>query len=273
MKKMLCLLMALVFGVVPFTACSGTDEQSSDVTSEEESVTPAVKLRVGSYNIAHCRMANFDPKLIAEDIKAQDLDVVGIQEVDRFCSRSRFIDTAELLKEYTGFDYAYARSIDLAGDVQKYGQQGAYGTLILSRYPIKSHETVMLDSATYEQRSLCHAVIQVEGMEIDLFNTHLSYETPEIRATQFLQLAEYTKDKKHCILTGDFNVKGLEEFDVLSLDGVNKKDSPIITFPSTERAIDNVLYSSSFSCVSAYAVDTKHSDHCLLVTELEIISE
>ena len=52
-----------------------------------------VKLRFASYNIYHGGKAGYDMSKIAKNIIDNEIDVVGIQEVDRMTARSGGIDT------------------------------------------------------------------------------------------------------------------------------------------------------------------------------------
>ncbi len=255
----------------PTLIYSCTEIKGNISSPEQKSSKPqkSIKIKVGTYNIAHCREIDYDPKIIANDIMAQGLDIVGIQEVDRLCARSWFIDTPELLSEYTGYYYAYSKSINLTGDTQKYGKEGEYGTLILSKHPILEQETVIIESAGYEQRSLGYARLDVDGIAVDFFNTHLSFESSDIRSIQFSQVAKRIENSEYCIITGDFNVDKLEEFDAIPLSKINNKKTAIVTFPKGELTIDNIYYSCNMASVSHSVVNTDHSDHYMLIAELE----
>ena len=280
------LLIAFSFGAIFTVGCSDADESVSDssVTSEtsveasvEESKAPEpIKLRIGSYNIANGRDVNWDFKHIANDIIEKDLDIVGLQEVDILCQRSKFSDTMELLKEYTGLQYyAYFKCIDLPGDVSKYGKTGAYGTAILSKYPIKESSDIELNDGTkVERRVLGCAKIDVNGTEINFFNTHLTFSSLPIRSAEFELIANTVKNANNCILTGDFNVDSYSEFEVLKpLSYVNNPETNIVTFPDGNLKIDNICYSSEFTLVdgSVGTYQKNHSDHLLLYAELEIM--
>ncbi|MBQ3230580.1 MAG: endonuclease/exonuclease/phosphatase family protein [Clostridia bacterium] len=278
MKKALSLILALVFscGAIMLSGCTTEPENSSQpAESSKVPVAVAKKLRVGSYNIANGREINHDLKLLADDILEKELDIVGLQEVDRFCSRSKFLDTTKLLSEYTGYEYvAYFKCIDLAGDAATYGQEGEYGTAILSKYPIVSTESIELNPGDkVERRVLGCTKIDVNGTEINFFNTHLTIADPRVRADEFLKVAEAVKDKKNCLLTGDFNVSSFDEFAVVDLTITNNPERDIITFPSNQRRIDNILYSEEFTLVedSVGVLDNNHSDHYLFFAEYEYI--
>lgn len=268
MKRILFLLLSAVF-VVTLVCMSGCSEGEVVSSTPEESEISAVetkKLKIGSYNIANGREIYWDFKVLADDIVKNELDIVGIQEVDQFCNRSKNSDTMELLKQYTGMQYyAFFKCIDYDG--------GEYGTAILSKYPIlETKEIELNDGSQVERRLLTYAKIDVEGKEINFFNTHLTIKSDSIRADEFKIVAENVKDKNNCILVGDFNVDAYEEFEVLKpLSYINNPETDFITHPEGDRKIDNICYSSEFKLVEdCYGIyQMYHSDHVLLYAEFE----
>lgn len=131
-------------------------------------------LRVASYNIRHGADVRMNMQILADDMTGLNLDVVSLQEVDQGVARSGGIDTMKSLSAASGMaHYAFARGISLG--------EGEYGTGILSRWPILSFTVTALVSGTAEQRSIGHAVLDVNGREVHFLNTHLSYEKKALR--------------------------------------------------------------------------------------------
>lgn len=247
---------------------TSADTTTEEVTTEDPSL---ITLKIGSYNIANGREVSHAMKLLANDILAKDLDIVGLQEVDKFAKRSKYQDTMKVLSEYTGYKYYYyTKAINIAGDASKYGQDGEYGTGILSKYPIIEAESYALESGGNEQRMLGYAKIDVNGQIINFYNTHLSFESFEIRSGQFETLAEKLKDKELCILTGDFNIAGFVEYKALPFLGTTcNANNWLTTFPSNGGSIDNVLFSSEFTLSESGVLDRGHSDHNMLYAVLK----
>ena len=264
---LLTLSLFLCFGNIAMTSCNQTFNDESSLPSAEETSTPTpARLRIGTYNIANGREINWDFKLIAEDIKNNNLDIVGLQEVDRFCNRSKKIDTVARLKEYTGWEYcAYFKCIDHDG--------GEYGTAILSKYPIiETNEIELNDGKTVERRLLTCAKIDVNGKIINFFNTHLTIASADVRKKEFQTVASKVVNVENSILTGDFNVSSYAEYDCLKpLSFVNNPETSYITYPENERRIDNICYSEQFTLVenSHGIYQQNHSDHVLLYAEFE----
>lgn len=252
----------------PHDTSSNTGDPASPSASEPTSaattaeVTPALTLRVGSYNIKHGADASGSLSLIGNVIKDAELDIVGVQEVDYKTQRVDGADQPAQLAAAAGMKYyKFARAIDYKG--------GEYGTLILSRYPIKEFTVTQLETKGKEGRSIGHAVIDVNGTLIDFFNTHLSYEESSLRVAQFQVLKKLLSDCETYILTGDFNTDNYSEFSVLGYGGmVNNTRRHYVTFPGSDSSIDNIVYSANLKDVKSGTVSRAYSDHNMLWAEL-----
>jgi endonuclease/exonuclease/phosphatase family metal-dependent hydrolase len=302
MKKVLSLILifAMLLSTVLLVACddnapdNGEQDQGNETPENPEKPEDGkgegdennkqeepdvLKLKIGSFNIANGAYVSHNLKKLADDIKEFDLDIVGLQEVDRFASRSQYLDTMKKLSELTGYKYYYfSKAINIGGDPAKYGQDGEYGTGILSKYPITFEETTQLASGGYEQRVLGHAVIQVEDAEVHFFNAHLTYNTLNVRKAQMEAIEEKVWEYDYCLLTGDFNIEALEEFATIgSLTGVSNEDNPLHSYwkeetpPWPTECLDNIMYSSYFKLLDCGVVnDRKHSDHYMIWAEFEV---
>lgn len=83
-----------------------------------------------------------------------------------------------------------------------------YGTVILSRFPILECENTLLPRAgTGEQRGLTRALINVRGVPLQFFNTHL-HTTATDRLLQTPAIAAATEATPGPrVLVGDFNAR------------------------------------------------------------------
>ena len=223
----------------------------------------ALTLKVGSYNILHGQEVDFDMSRIAADILACGLDVVGVQEVDVGTRRVGGRDILAELAEECGYEYyAFFSAMDFDG--------GEYGIGIISKYPIvstdKRHLSVIEKT---EPRVVAHAVIEVSGIEIDFFNTHLSYETPEIRATQLSEILGVMGESRTAVLTGDFNVSSTAEIDSLLTEHRRANKDDLVTFPVGRTVIDEIVCAYPWSIEGCRVYDVKgNSDHNMLVAEI-----
>jgi endonuclease/exonuclease/phosphatase family metal-dependent hydrolase len=211
-------------------------------------------IRVGTYNI-HI-LTEGSVKDIAKDILDADLDVVGLQEVDKNTGRTGNVDQAKLLAEELGWYYNYSKSIDLMG--------GEYGHAVLSKFPFSSYETFQLPSGTEEQRVFSHSVLRIGGRKINLINTHFSLSG--MKYTQFGTLANYVDDLDEYIITGDFNCSDFPAFGVLGGTLVNNSTDCFIT--NVDGAIDNIIVTAPYTVSKGTMVDHDHSDHNMLYADI-----
>ena len=68
------------------------------------------RLRVATYNIRAGADVDRDVSVIAEDIRALDLDIVGLQEVDICTKRSKLTDQLQTIAELDGLIFHYGIS-------------------------------------------------------------------------------------------------------------------------------------------------------------------
>ncbi len=271
MKKfiiaLLCFILLFAVGCTEEPAeppiTTDTEEATTAEQTTQEETTEEIKmpttLRIGSYNIKHGAEAGLDLSKIGEVIKAQELDIVGLQEIDFKTTRANGVDQPKVLAEAADMPYhVFIPAIDFQG--------GKYGTLILSKYPIVSSEVIPLTSWDKEKRALGHAVIDIEGRKLDFFNTHLSYEDSGLRKLQFAELAEKINACENFILTGDFNTANFAEFKVINGSPINNSKRNYPTFDSGS-AIDNILFSKDFSENASGTVTKSFSDHYMLWAE------
>lgn len=280
-QKLISLLLAVTtVGFVPLmlSACGtagsgnittdGITTSAPETTAEPETTAPQPvekTLRVGTYNIKHGADASNDMTVLGEIIKKAGLDICGVQEVDKCTNRVNGLDQPAALAEAAGMKYyKFTKAINYQG--------GEYGTLILSKYPIESFKVTKLESGTKEGRAIGHAVINIDGLRVDFFNTHLSYESTDLRRGQFEQIAPMLAECNTYILTADFNTENFSEFDVLNYgELVNCSTRRHITFPSSNKAIDNIVLSKDFTVADTGTVKVSRSDHRMLWADLTIV--
>ena len=246
------------------TTAEATEAETSmetEVETSKETGGEPVRLRIATYNIKHAAEGETS---IAEVIKAMGADIVGVQEVDYLNTRSGGRNQPKLIADAAGMPYyKFTRAIDYKG--------GQYGTLILSKYPITEYETVQLYSGGNEGRAVGHAVIDVNGIRLDFFNTHLSYEATDVRLTQLEKIGELTSGCRRFIVTADFNSAAFAEFEPVGATYmVNFFGRELVTFPSKGSAIDNILLSDGIEPGDCGTVTESFSDHRPLWSDVEL---
>ena len=184
-------------------------------------------LRVMTYNIKHgqtntaCTQpapvpgqppfpdCNLDLQASTAVIRSYDPDIVGVQEVDRFWARSANEDEPAALSAALGMPhYCYAANLDHQPDNHSTVPH-QYGTVILSRFPIlECTNTLLPRTGNNEQRGLTLAVINVRGVPLRFYNTHL-HTTAADRLLQTAEIARVLDAAGDVlkVMLGDFNAR------------------------------------------------------------------
>lgn len=149
---------------------------------------------------------------IAAVIRAENVDVAGLQEVDRFWARSGGIDQAAALGAMLGMQTCYAPNLVHAPDVHA-AVPHEYGTLTLSRHQIGSCENTLLPRAgNTEQRGLLKAGIRAGTWALDFYNTHLHTLEADRRLQVEAMLQRIDAPGTPAILVGDLNARPTEPY-------------------------------------------------------------
>lgn len=234
-----------------------------------------------TYNIHHGADAseNLDLERIEGEIRRQEAEVVGLQEVDRHWSgRSDFEDQAKELAAELDMHYVFAANLDR--DPAEPGQpRRQYGTAILSEYPILESENTLLPKPEGgEQRGLLEALVNVKGVPVRLYNTHLQHDSAVERSAQVQAIMERVGEfEEPTLLTGNLNAR--PEASELAPLFTRFDDAwaeagagPGFTIsPANPYArIDYILVSPDISVSEARVPRTAGSDHLPVVAELLI---
>ena len=241
-----------------------------------------MKLKIASFNIHNGVDVSHDFSVLAKDIVDTGIDVIGLQEIDRFIRRSKYQDTVAILKECTGMPYvAYAPALEYTteGRYRDYGYgkgetppegSGQYGIAVLSKYPILKADYLHLPKATEreEQRAVLYTEIDVDGTPFHFFTTHA--EGGAI-AAQLTVIAKWASEVGRYVITGDFNCQDFalfyEKFPGQTL-AMNAENG--LKTIGNDRTIDNIVISSEFTLVEPSVNRTGHSDHHMPVAVIEI---
>ncbi|HET9279321.1 MAG TPA: endonuclease/exonuclease/phosphatase family protein [Flavitalea sp.] len=173
-----------------------------------QDTSQAAVIRVLCYNIHHAnppsRPEFIDVNAIANVIKNEQPDVVALQEVDVYTTRSgKSLHQAEEIGRLTGMKAYFAKAIDFAG--------GEYGVAILSKLPmgvVQNHPLPTAAGTGGERRTLATAVITLpSGKKILFACTHLDAQGSDTnRIMQAEKVVEILRrENMPIILAGDFN--------------------------------------------------------------------
>ena len=230
-----------------------------------------------SYNIQHGVGQDDQLSLqrIADAIRDSGAEIVGLQEVDRFYgARSDYKNQAEELADLLGYHYAYGANLDLEPEEGRTNNR-QYGTAILSKYHIIRSENILLSSFGEEQRGALHAVVNLRGIHVDVYNTHLGLDVTSrtVQAQEIIDLVSATQGPK--ILMGDFNAEpDSSEFQVLLNSGlfVNSfqgfEDAYTFSVSNPTEIIDYILTSPAIQHSNQRVIHTEASDHLPITVDL-----
>ena len=221
-----------------------------------------VELRVLSYNIKHGHGMDgkVDLTRAAELIRAQNPDLVVLQEIDNGAKRSGGQDQMAALSELTGLNARFGAFMPYQG--------GHYGMGLLSRFPIIESNNHVLPEGAEPRSSLDARVRLPDARELILTNVHF-YRTQDERLAQARALIDvYDGVEVPMIVGGDFNSRpGSRVMKLMESHWKNTdKGEDRFTMSSTDprSEIDFILYrpEGRFEVVSIDVLDEPLvSDH------------
>ena len=161
-------------------------------------------MRLVSYNI-HKGVGGSDRRYrlerIVEVLRGEQADLVCLQEVDQNVHRSRFDDQPAILA-----DRLHANAACFQLNVPH--QQGGYGNLLLSRWPLRCQHHVSLQLGRRKPRGAQLVVVETPQGPLHLVNWHLGLAENE-RRWQVGHLLDHMlfHESAHLptIIAGDFN--------------------------------------------------------------------
>ncbi|GAA1925335.1 hypothetical protein GCM10009737_28880 [Nocardioides lentus] len=163
-----------------------------------------VTVDVVTYNIKAGRDSPRGLGSIAAELASWDPDVVLMQEVDRFRSRTGRVDQPASLAAALGPSWSWTFGANVS---ERPG--AASGTAILSRFPILADlNTALPNERGGQPRGVLSARLRIGGTEVTVHNTHLEPRRPyaPLRVRQMSAVIRAVDaDEGPAILGGDFN--------------------------------------------------------------------
>ncbi len=222
---------------------------------------------LASFNIcsAHFREGHYTEDNLARlaaYIRESRADVVALQEVDRGAERSERVDMPTRLSEMSGLSHHYFIKIrDFQG--------GEYGTAILSRYPMIECRTIQYPVRVATQGTSCgYVVLDVEGVAVTVYNTHLSCETEEANTETLQCFGDVLAGTSGAFLAcGDFNTSPAKV--ARYLPHICRAHDGLVTY--ADRSIDHILYTPPITVRHVRTMDTQvdgTTDHFMLLCEV-----
>lgn len=267
------------------TAALASPAMAASTLDAPRPQAPDRPLTVVSFNIHHGAGTDglVDLARIAQVVRVSGADVVGLQEVDRhFGARSDFVDQAAWLARALRMHVVYGANLDL--DPLAPGQQRRqYGTAILSNHPILDWDNTYLPRfADHEQRGLLRARINVRGVPVQVYNTHLQHNDAAERLAQAQAITQLigTPDDS-VVLLGDLNatpaapeIRTLVETLVDAWEAAGVGDGYTYPVEDPHSRIDYVMQSDDVVVRTVAVVTTplaaSASDHLPVLAEVAL---
>lgn len=238
-----------------------------------------IHMRVGEYNIA-AGAGRSDTVGQAQLIKEQNLDMIGLSEVDKNTTRNPF-DMVNRFGQFSGMTNTFF------GKTYQYDDKGGqYGIGMASKIKLED-PTMNLYPQTPGQSEPWgyeRAVVTINGVKVAFYNTHLEYEYTrrKVRDVEMAYLKDVVqKDKTpYKIIVGDFNTDdNKNEWDSWKQDfnlgngGPDGWQDTFNVYDDTMRnyAIDNVVTSKNININHFNVIkNTTLSDHYPVVADITL---
>jgi endonuclease/exonuclease/phosphatase family metal-dependent hydrolase len=247
---------------------------------------PPEGLRAMTLNMAHGRATKFHQNLtrndhirmnldaVAEMIRSSECDVVMLQELDAPSAWSGRFDHLRYLSNATGLEYSF-HGLHVDRDRPKL----AYGTGVLSRYPIVGGESHAFDMNALDTKGYVITTVETPREEVDIVSLHLDFKRDGERMAQLEALSDALIERastRPIIVAGDFNstlagTSGpLHRF--VERHHLTAGDHGLPgTYPSHSptKHIDYLLVSEHFEVERQWVLPTSVSDHRAVVVDLQ----
>lgn len=209
-----------------------------------KSKTPT-ELKLVTFNIWH-NMGDWAARrpLLVAALKAQDADVIALQEVLEDANVGLENQARMLARELGGFHVAFV-STDAEGAPRR------YGNALLTRLPVLAEASTRLEPLD-DFRTALRLRVAVQGRPVDVVVTHLAWQQDAgpVRARQIASLLGWLpQDGTPLIVMGDFNatqedsglatLTGPRFFSALPRSAVTTTLNPAKGHP--ERVIDHIF--------------------------------
>ena len=255
-------------------------EAPADTSDWIKVVSYNIKVLTYNHENPSTRIDQFDE--VVAVLRAADADIVGLQEVDYFNSRSGSVDQVKKLAEELGYPY-----YQFVGTINSGG--GKYGHAIMSRYPIEGYDVYRFADAPgdidgAEPRAVGRFRLDVNGKELIFYNGHLANSTAaQLKYLNDTYMQADADAGKNVVMTADFNMfpwsfKGCYDTQKFTaLNGGDDFNSCLGTTTNEVKPIDNIIVSDDLDYYWDQAADngvkvvrSTASDHSLIYSYIRM---
>jgi len=255
--------------------------------SDDKLIIPeSNNIRVMTYNIRFGQ--NFDGIYdiggLKDVITNQKPNIVAFQEVTYDSPfngyNTMFIELKSLMKSL-GFDYFYTSE----------GYNYNIGNTVFSQFEITAGRTIDYDDWNAWQRSAVEATINVNGIDVIVYSTHLTHipsggDTGDVRIKEVNQLLDVLSNNDmnsdNVVLMGDFNIVPLDDKGNVTPEYslmISQLNDAWIEFSSTQdgftspadnpkKRIDFIFISNTVNVLNCEVFTTLASDHLPVTCEI-----
>ncbi len=170
-------------------------------SSEDKNGSKSHRMKLVTYNIQYGRGRDerYDLARIAGEVEGAD--VIALQEVERYWSRSGNVDQpAEIARLLSGYYWVYGQGVDLHLESPAGAREGAnlrrqFGNMLLSKTPILSSRNHLLPKYASLgpmslQRNALEGVVDTAVGPLRFYSVHLTHLTAETRMPQVERLLQ-----------------------------------------------------------------------------------
>lgn len=204
---------------------------------------------------------------IAEVIREVKPDIAGIQEMHRGTWKVRFRDQAAELERLTGMQLYFGRAMGKGAN--------EYGNALLTRGRIVDAGVESLPGSG-EPRSLLRATVDIDGLRLNTYVTHLAAWGRFGARTRLMQAEAVArlvaKSELPFILMGDFNsTPSSNELRVLHTGAIVSScfAEKIVTYRATKQCLDYIFADPKWQIRDARVIARGPSDHWPLLAAME----
>jgi endonuclease/exonuclease/phosphatase family metal-dependent hydrolase len=213
-----CLLLASGFPLKARTPAQARKDapatllESGSAPEAAKSKQAPAELKVVSYNIRYRGGKDLQEliKLLRDDDEIGGAGVIGLQEVDRNKKRTGNVNTARVIADALGMNYAWAAPPAREGD----GEEET-GVALFSSYPLTDIERIVLTHEGPEgrRRVAIGATVQIGATPVRVYSVHAETRMPIKKKVEHWRavLDELRRHAKveRAVALGDFNtIKG-----------------------------------------------------------------
>jgi len=235
LARLIFVVLSLLFPVLATSAQTSELLEIGGSAKTPNLKTAPAQIKIVSYNIrwrSGAELGEISQRL-KSDAGIGGAAIIGLQESDRNKERSHHTNTARLLAEELGMNYAWA-----VPPAAKDSQEEETGVAILSAYPLSNVTRLVLphEGPGKRRRGALGATVKIGELTIRVYSVHAETRIPITKKMDQLRavlndLAQYPKTMPAIVL-GDFNT-----WEVSALDETAKlfKAEGFVTpFPNDE---------------------------------------